>query len=155
MPRKARKRSVETYALYIFEISAWQPLYELSVNGSRYEDAAFSEICLLQVETICRYPEKLVGRTAHFDLYAQRDFMEPPEWKRDGDWRPKDVAHLELPPSGGRCYARMPHESMPVLITALAHNRFRYVSLHGGPLVRGGTLCRSIGFSRDEGLGET
>lgn len=152
MTRKARKKPVETYALFIFEITGWEPRYELGINGSRYEDGAYHEVMLLTVQTVCRYPEKLAGRTAHFDLYGQRNFMEPQEWKRDPAWRPRNVAHLELPPSGGRCYARLPHESMAGLTTALAHQRFRYVSLQGPPLSRGSSLSTSIGFSRDEGL---
>jgi hypothetical protein len=150
MPRKVRKKPVETYSLYIFEITDWEPAYHLSVNASKYDDGAFNEINLLQIETVCRYPEKLAGRSAHFDLYGRRGFMEPPEWQHDRNWRPPNVAHLELSPSGGRCYAPMPNESIGGLITALAHERIRYVSLHGKPLSRGRSLCWSIGFSRQE-----
>jgi hypothetical protein len=39
-------------------------------------------------------------------------------------------------------------------MTALAHKRARYVSLHGTPLSRGHSSCWSIGFSSDEGLDE-
>jgi hypothetical protein len=154
MPRKSRKDPVETSALYIFEITDWETLYQLSVNGHRDEDGAYSEITLLTLQTICRYPKRLVGRTARFDLYGEREFLEPHEWKRDRDWRPRDVAHLELPPSGGRCYARLPHDSLVVLMTALGHQRLRYASLRGPPLVRGSAMCRTIGFSYDEGLDE-
>lgn len=152
--RKARKKPVETYDLFIFEIADWEPFYGLSVNASRFDDGAFSENYAIHIETTCRYPKKVAGRTARFDLYSERGFMEPPEWRRDHAWRPPDVAHLELPPSGGRCYARIPHESMGGLITALAHERIRYVSLHGAPLKRGSSLCWSIEFSRSEDLGD-
>ncbi len=154
MARKARKKPVETYALFIFEITDWEPSYGLSVNGSRYNDAAFSEIYALHIDTVCRHPPKVAGRTANFSLYGERGFMEPPDWQRDRNWRPNSVAHLELPASGGRCYARLPHESMGTLLTALAHQRFRYVSLHGSPLARGHSLCWSIEFSRNEDLGD-
>jgi len=152
MRRKSPKKAVETYELYIFEISDWTTLYEISVNGRRDRDGAYGEVNLLTLQTTCRYPEKLVGRTARFDLYGQRDFLEPNEWKRDRAWRPGHIAHLELPPSGGSCYARLPEATLTRLMIALGHQRLRYASLHGPPLKRGSSLCWSIGFSLDEGL---
>jgi hypothetical protein len=151
MPRKARARPA-AITLLIFEIERWEPEYHFSINGHRDRDGPYSEITLIEVHTVCRYPKKVVGRPARFDLYAERDMWEPSAWDRDR--RPSDIGYLELPPSNGRCFARLPHESMSGLMTALAHGRFRYVSLHSAPLLRGRCLCHSIGFSTDEGLDE-
>ena len=155
MGRKPRKRKVaETHALFIFEIESWDFVYDFSVSGPRDGDGPYHEILLVQLESVCRYPEKLVGRTARFALYGERNISEPWEWKQDSTWRPRGIGYLELPPSNGHAYARLPHESMPSLMTALAHKRVRYVSLHGAPLSRGRSSCRSISFSNDEGLDE-
>jgi hypothetical protein len=82
--RKLRKRkAVETHALFIFEVEAWDVEYSFSVNGLRDREGPYSEIVLIHVETVCRYPEKLVGRPARFDLYAERGIFEPWEWKQD------------------------------------------------------------------------
>jgi hypothetical protein len=151
--RKLRKRkAIETHALFIFEIETWDFVYDFSVSGRKDSEGPYSEVVLVHVETVCRYPEKLVGRTARFDLYAERGIFEPWEWKQDSDWRPRGIGYLELPPSNGHAYLRLPHDSMPGLMTALAHKRVRYASLHGTPLLRGHSSCWSIGFSNDEGL---
>ena len=153
MGRKPRQRARESAALFIFEITDWAPSYHFSVNGLPDRDSAYSEITLVEVDAVCRYPEKkLSGRTAHFSIYGDRGLLEPAQWRRTPDWRPSHVAHLELPPSGGRCYARLPIDSVGRLMAGFAHKRFRYVSLLGVELKRGRSLCTSISFSTDEGL---
>jgi hypothetical protein len=153
MARRTKKR-VETHTLFIFEITDWEPMYELSVNGLKDEVEPYNEILLLHVDAVCRYPKPQVGRAVRFDLYGERDFMHPAVWKHERDWRPQSVAHLELHPSGGSCYGRLPHESMGALITALAHRQLGYVSLMGTPLARGKSRCWSLGFSRVEDVGD-
>lgn len=153
MARKAKKR-VEDHALFILEIVDWEPMYELSVNGLKDEEEPYHEILLLHVDAVCRYPKAQAGRSVRFDLYGQRAFMEPYEWKHDRDWRPQSVAHLELHPSGGSCHGRLPHESIGALMIALADKRLRYVSLMGTPLTRGKSRCWSLGFSRVEDVGD-
>lgn len=148
------KKSVETHTLFIFEITDWEPLYELSVNGLKDADTPYHEIMLLHVDAVCRYPSKLSGRPTRFDLYGERNFLEPAVWKHERDWRPQSVTYLELHPSGGSCSGRLPHESMSALIAALACQRLGYISLMGTPLARGKSRCWSLGFSRVEDFGD-
>lgn len=151
--RSAASRVQET-ELLIFEIKGWEPEYHFSVNGLQDGDGPYREVVLVKVHAVCRYPEKVFGREASFSLYAERDMFEPEELKHDREWRPKGIGYVDLPPANGHGYARLPHDSMPGLMTALTHKGFRYLTLHGTPLKRGSSTFNSIGFTNDEGLDE-
>jgi hypothetical protein len=53
-----------------------------------------------------------------------------------------------LPPTAGRFYASIPHDSLAGFMTAMAHGLYRYILLYGPPLVRGKSLCNSLDFKR-------
>ena len=96
--KKTRKPRVMSEA-YIFEIKEWQPNYILSVDRNKDRLGPYREHLSVELETECIYPQKLVGRSALFNLAGDRDFMMPPTYRRDPDWVPNCVGFLELPPS--------------------------------------------------------
>jgi hypothetical protein len=89
-----------------------------------------------------------------FNLVADRELLTPYAWKKDHDWRPNGVGLLELPPKLGRFYCHIPHDSLPVLLTSMAHGLYRYVVLRGPVLKRGKSLSNSISFARTIDLDE-
>ena len=155
MPRsigKRRKPRYEPSEIYIFEIARWEPTYGLSVDPSRDRAGPYSEHAILEIQATCILPRKLAGRTAQFSLAGQRDFLSPPDYKHDPKWTPRCIGLLELPPSGGRFYALVPHDSLPMLMASLALRMCRYILLFGPPLSRGKSLCTSLQLERSVDL---
>jgi len=145
--RKAVGRPRTQYPeLFMFEIKGCKPSYHLNVNLNPRETGAYGEIALMELETNCTYPEKLAGRTARFDIYGKRDFMQPEEYRLNPKWRDNCVAFLQLPPSGGSCHARIPYEYMTFIMTAISQGLIHFIYLYGSPLSRGTSFCTSMQF---------
>lgn len=142
---KSPQPATESFA---FEITDFEPSYMLSVNHRAYEEKPLWEHTSVVMTAVCLLPKKVAGRTARFELVAERDAWTPTSWQRDHDWRPAGVGLLELPPPRGSFYAAIPFESMPTLMTALAHGLYRYILLHGPELKRGKSLCGSFHLMR-------
>ena len=153
MARRPRKPK-PTYEMYIFEIRDFEPSYRLSVNHTKLDHAPYHEHVSVTFQAVCIHPPKVAGRTARFDLVAERNVFEPWAWKEDNDWRPRCVGLLELPPSGGRFYVAMPNDSLSWVLAALGQGAFHYVSLWGPALSRGKSLCQSVEFHQTIDLSE-
>ena len=151
MPQPTKKRGrprTQPMECYVFEIGEWKPSYILSVNRQRDRTGAFYEHIDIEIQTLCIYPKKLAGRSAQFTLSGQRNCLTPTAYQRDPDWIPNCVGLLELPPTRGRFYTAVPHESLSALITPLIHRLFHFVLLFGPPLSRGASLCSSMQFEQ-------
>ncbi len=151
MPQSAKKRRKPRYEpveSYVFEIVRWEPSYGFSVDQNRDREGPYREHTILEIQTSCIYPKKLAGRATHFSLSGRRGCLVPPVYRHDPEWVPRCVGMLELPPSGGRFYTSVPHDSLPALITPLVHRLYRYILLFGPPLSRGKSLCFSMQLER-------
>jgi hypothetical protein len=148
MARKTGKTPPPSLESYIFEIADFRPSYSLSVEHRKYEKRPWWEHTEIEFDSRCIFPEKLAGRTATFDLVADRNFWTPYAWQKDKDWRPACVGCLELSPSHGRFYCPIAFDSLPGLLTAMAHGLYRYVLVYGPPLKRGKSLCNNLQFMR-------
>lgn len=78
--------------------------------------------------------------------------LSPEILKYDKEWKPLCVGGLRAEPGEVRYDAALPHDFMPSLLTMLASERGRYVLLHGAPVRRGKSLCRSFEIQRTVNL---
>ena len=152
--KKAKKEVVPAPGYFIFEIKEWEPTYSLSVNYDKFRDTAYREHVGLDIDAVCVFPPPLAGRETRFNLAAERNCLTPEIFKQDSDWKPRCVGLLDLPPANGRFYLSVPHESISVVITALAHGLFRYVETYGPPLKRSKSLCSEFRFVQSVDLEE-
>jgi len=106
----------------------------------------------LELEGSCVHPQIFVGRRVAFRVWTRRDCRQPDIFKRDPEWTPRCVGQLELPPSIGRFYMSVPHESFPSLLTGLAAGLFRFILLWGLPLCRGQSPCQSVQWAQSVNL---
>jgi hypothetical protein len=148
MAPRSRKAPPPAFESYIFEITSFAPSYGLSVEHRKYADGPWWEHAEIEIDATCLFPASLAERTATFTLVADREFWTPYDWQKDHAWRPNGVGLLEVSPTQGRFYAPIAFESMPGLLTAMAHGLYRYILLYGPPLKRRKSLCTSIRFSR-------
>lgn len=142
-------RMVETF---IFSIDEFELRYALSVNHRKHTDEAYWEHVEIGLTARCTLPAKVAGRGVEFTLVGQRDFLEPYEWLQDSNWRAGGIGVLELNPDRGRFYAAIPHDSVAHVSSSISTGQFRFIILDGQRLVRGKSLCQSIGFRHDVNL---
>lgn len=143
-----RKPVRETAECYIFQIDAWKPGYIFSVDSSTHRAGPYSEHLGLELDATCIFPEKLAGRAIQISLAGRRDCLSPFAYQQDEEWVPRCIGALEFPPSGGRFYTSVPHDSITALTLSLAHQMYRYILLYGPPLGRRKSLCSSMQFER-------
>lgn len=149
---KRRKQPTPSMQHFIFEIKEWKPSYLFSIDHSRYRDGPFSEHVGIELEASCIFPEDLVARNVMFHVAGKRDCLEPEILRHDPDWKPRCVGLLELPPERGTFLTSVPHESLAVLLIALAHGLLRFILLYGPPLSRRKSLCSSIEWASSVNL---
>ena len=154
-PKKTpRKRPAPTTETFIFAIGGWEPEYSFAVNHSRLEDGPYWEHAGLTLTAACVYPPKLAGRTATLRFVGDRERLLARPPMKDRDWRPTGVGLLELTPSRGDFYARIPMDAVWGLIVAMGQAGFSYVLLRGPTLFRSKSLCTSFSFERTVDLEE-
>ncbi|MDD3029375.1 MAG: hypothetical protein PHS57_03725 [Alphaproteobacteria bacterium] len=139
---------------FIFEIAKWEPYYFLSIDTGKYREGPYSENVGFEIEATCVFPEKVKGRTAAFDIAGRRNCLMPPIAQDDPDWTPRCVGELELSPTYGRFYSSIPHESVQIVLSALAHGLFRFILVYGPPLKRSKSPCSFMQFKRTVDLDE-
>ena len=98
------------------------------------------------------YPPKLAGRTATLRFVGDRERLLAIPPMKDRDWRPNGIGLLELTPSRGDFYARIPMDAVWGLIAAMGQAGFSYVLLNGPSLFRSKSLCTSFSFERSVDL---
>jgi len=149
MPRKKQRKGQQgEHRLLMFEIKEWEPSYSFSLNRQKYAETDYSEYAELHLKTVCVYPDKFAGRSASMDISSRRGLLNPFDPRRDPRDKPTEIGLLELPPSGGRFYGGVPHETMSFLLSGLVAERFRYVTLSGNSLPRSAFFCTEFGFQR-------
>lgn len=149
---KKQKPVRETAECYIFRIDAWKPGYIFSVDSSTHRAGPYSEHLGLEVDATCVFPGKLTGREVQISLAGRRDCLSPFAYQQDVEWVPRCIGALEFPPSGGKFYTSVPHDSVAALTVSLAHHMYRYILLYGPPLSRGRSLCFSMQFEKSVNL---
>lgn len=148
MATRSRKQPVPRSESFIFELGEFQSSYMLGVNPRQDEDEPWWEHFSVLINATCILLKKVAGRIARFDIVADRKMFVPNAGAREPNWRPLGVGLLELPPSGGRFYVSVPHDTMLAFLTAVSSGHFGYAVLSGEPLARGRSLCRSLHFER-------
>jgi hypothetical protein len=151
---KTKRRKQKISESFIFEIVRWSPSYFFSVDSNKHRDGPYNEHAGIEIEATCIFPETLKGRSAQFEIAGSRDCLTPWSYKNDPDWVPRCVGELVLHPTRGRFYTSVPHDSLPFVLTAFAHDLFRYVLVYGPPLNRSKSLCSSFHLMQSVDLEE-
>jgi len=152
--KKSGKRQPLEMQHFIFEIKEWVPCYSLSVNHDKFRETAFREHVGIDLNAVCVFPQSLAGRSVELYVVGDRHCLKPAILQDDPGWRPRCVGALEWSPSRSNFYVGVPHESVPVITTALAHGLFRYVETYGPPLKRSKSLCSEFRFLQTVNLEE-
>src|ERR1700722_6776545 len=97
MVRKPRKKKpIETYQTYIFEITDWEPGYLLSLNAAKHDDQLYWESLSARISAKCVFPAKYAGLPTGIHLFADRNMLNPEILKYDKEWKPRCVGSLRV-----------------------------------------------------------
>lgn len=116
--------------------------YSLSSNPPRDCDGAYSEYLHLEFEGRCIAPAKHAGRTVKLAILGNRQLLEP---SRDPDWRPLGIGYLTIRGERADYLGSIPYDAAWGVAASVASGAFKYLSLTGEPLKRGGA---QIGYMR-------
>lgn len=151
---KKRRAQFTEMQNFVFEIEAWKPEYSWSVNQDKFADAPYREYLTIDLHTNCIFPAKFAGRQVLFALLGDRCGFVPTAFQRDPEWRPRCVGLLSLRPGDAHFYVGVPLENFGLMVTAMAHGLFRFISVYGPPLRYGKSECSSITFLKSVNLAD-
>ena len=153
MVRKPRKeKPEEAYQTYVFEITDWEPGYILSLNVGKYDDQLYWEHLSARISAKCIFPTKYAGLLAGFHLFTDRNMLNPEILKFEKEWKPLCVGSLRVEAAEMHYEAAIPHDLMPSLLAMLASEHSHHLLLHGTPIHRRKSLCRSFEIQRTVNL---
>jgi len=137
MARK-RAKTTDDWADYVVEIAGWSWSYTLyHADRSRpFEAHEIGEFRHLELDGILREPTVPKCQSVRITLVPSRDF--------DLDRTVKTVASASLYQSVLTFYANLPLDALPPLLTCLAAERVKFVSLRGAKLRYGKALIQSL-----------
>ncbi|MEN8136171.1 MAG: hypothetical protein ABFS18_11645 [Thermodesulfobacteriota bacterium] len=148
--RKVRQPKKE-FELYIIEIDSWEAPYFFGVNFNKdIIDGPFWEHASVKISGKFIQPGKIEEKAVSISVYGDRDITpcltDPVKYD---EYKPKAVGTLTVRGKLRDGSAWFPIDILPVIISMLGAERYRYIAMQGHALYRGHANIRSVSFHQE------
>jgi hypothetical protein len=148
MPRAqgaARKRTIEPYDSYLFEIERVNSHYSFG-DGHHLQRTAFSEYLHPEITASCLKPDKFRSRRTRFMLLGDRSAERDLWMQATAPEHHSGVGTLTFRGDRSDYLGSVPFDALWNVLHSAHAGGFRFIYLHGAAVRHGSARIRSIGF---------